>query len=202
MLFHKVFYCILLCFMLITTGIEGQSHLKIDATDVSCYGNKDGTIHIEFNGRQPSDFQILVSDSAKQLIREFDSSTTVPLQIMELSSGKYFISLISPAMNETRSISIDSPQKLHLELIRILKLEGRGESVKASLQAFPSGGTVPYLYQWSENTGNQHAAIATDLPMGIYNCKVNDKNNCGPVEATFYLFEDEITTYEKSNTTK
>jgi gliding motility-associated-like protein len=41
-----------------------------------------------------------------------------------------------------------------------------------------SGGTAPYLYQWSTNAGSQTTATATGLSVGDYTVTVTDANGC------------------------
>ena len=51
-----------------------------------------------------------------------------------------------------------------------------GSDGKASVVV--TGGTPPYLYQWSANTGGQTNDTATGLPAGTYSVTVYDSNYC------------------------
>jgi hypothetical protein len=184
------------CFPLI---VNAEPWLKANISDVSCFGKKDGKIQLAFLNSQPSDYNILISDSVSQKLKEFTPLQKEPFVIENLSAGKYGIQISTPDTIEQQIVSVESPERLELEVIKIVGVEGKGESVLSSLKAFPVGGVQPYAYKWSENTGNQMGEIAKKLPLGIYNCKVDDSNKCGSVEATFYLFEDEI---EKFNLEK
>jgi hypothetical protein len=192
----------LLCIGSLSLGVAGQSYLRAEPSAISCYGNKDGSIRFEFIKEKPAEFQLQITDSLYRVVITLNSATGEPLLAANLPAGKYNIQLTAPEINEMQSVLIYGPEKLQLESIRIVELHGTGSSVTASLEAFPLGGTLPYTFYWSENTGNQKSRIAKMLSPGIYNCKVIDANNCGTMEATFFLFEDEIEKFNQENNTK
>lgn len=177
--------------------VNAEPQLQVTTTDVSCYGGNDGKIHLFVRDGQPTNFNLVVSDSLNQPIANFESINKDSLVINDLLAGKYYIQFSTAAMTQKQEIKIKSPSKLQLDIIKIIKIMGAGNAVLANLQAIPSGGTPPYTALWSENTGKQSGLIAEKLPPGIYNCVINDSNKCGEVQATFYLFEDEIETFKQ-----
>lgn len=58
-------------------------------------------------------------------------------------------------------------------------------SCNGSVSVNPSGGTMPYSYQWDAAAGNQTAAAAINLCAGTFNVTVTDANGCnvGPLSA-------------------
>lgn len=202
MRFHLSFLTFIICFGCISLIAKAEPYLKALVSDVSCFGKNDGKIELMFLHQQPADFRISVSDSLNQKIVEFDTLFEKPMLVQKLSPGNYSILITTPDTSEKQIVSIGSPHKLQLEIIKIIKVEGNGTSVLSTLQAFPTGGTPPYAYQWSENSGKQQDMIAKKLPLGVYNCKVDDNNKCGVVEATFYLFEDEIENFKQESNIK
>jgi hypothetical protein len=193
---------IFLCLGTLSVGVSGQSYLRAEPGAVDCFGEKNGHIKFEFTGEKPAVYEIQIADSLHRLIFTLNDKTDSGLIAENLSAGKYFVQLTGPSIIETQTVTIEGPDKLLLEMIKIVELKGNASSVRVSLEAFPSGGTLPYTYQWSENTGNQKNRMAENLLPGIYNCKVSDANRCETVEATFYLFEDEINKFNQENNTK
>lgn len=197
-----IFLTMLLCIGSLSLGVAGQPYLRAEPSAISCYGNKNGSINVEFTKEKPAEFQIQITDSLYRVVATLNAAVGEPLLATNLPAGKYNIQLTAPDINEMQSVLIEGPEKLQLESIKIVEVHGTGSSVIASLEAVPLGGTLPYTYQWSENTGNQKSRIAKMLSPGIYNCKVIDANKCGTVEATFFLFEDEIEKFNQENNPK
>lgn len=73
----------------------------------------------------------------------------------------------------------------------------------------PSGGTIPYTYQWSANTGGQTTSTALNLASGSYSCTVTDAHGCtvsipvtvtGPSPLVFnYITSTDIPCYQANN---
>jgi hypothetical protein len=202
MRFHLLSLTFFICLSCLLLKVDAEPYLKAIISDVSCFGKKDGKIQLVFSGIQPSEFRISVLDTLNQKIAVFESQENESMLIEDLSKGTYSVQITTPDTTEVQVVLINSPAKLQLEMIRIIEVQGSGTSLLSTLQALPVGGTPPYTSQWSENSGNQQGMIAKKLPLGIYNCKVNDKNKCGDVEATFYLFEDEIESFKASENIK
>jgi hypothetical protein len=197
-----VFLTVLVCIVSLPTIASAQHYVKASSVGVSCFDKKDGKIKLEMVDKVPSSYQMVITDSVNQVVFKFDSLAGQKMEVGNLHAGSYNIILNGPDLIEKQNIRIGSPEKLQLEIIKIVKISGSGTTASASLQAFPIGGTPPYTYLWSGNTGEQSSEIANNLPLGIYNCKVNDQNKCGAVEATFFLFEDEIDSFNKVNNSK
>jgi hypothetical protein len=194
----KIFKCLLiiaLCLMAFSKSVAAGSDLTIDASPVSCYGKSDGAIMINRSGNIADTFQITVKDSSSNTLTIFDNGTKVPFMVKNLKAETYKIIYNSNGHPEEYKANITSPEILKANIITIKELKGDGATTKGVLEANPTGGTLPYLMSWSDNTGKQTGKIAKNLPMGIYTCTINDSKQCGPVTATFFLYQDEIKKY-------
>lgn len=189
---------ILLCYLPFCKSIAGRPELKITANPVSCFGKTDGQIIIGLSEINIDKFQITVMDSASKQLVGSDNGNIIPFELKNLKAGSYTVSYTFEGKTEEHNVKIKSPEILKANVITIKELKGEGTSASANLQANPSGGNLPYSVSWSDNTGKQTGNIAKDLPLGIYRCTMDDSKKCGPVTATFFLYEDEIKKYKEN----
>ena len=153
-------------FTLTTTIAQGASVLKIDSTNitpVSCYGNKDGYAKIFVSGGTKP-YQIKWNDPLAQ----------VGNLANRLATGSYFVNVIdAKGCTLQDQVLITSPPLLQMNIqSRDLTCLNRNDG---EMEVFPSGGTLPYQYLWSDGQTNKRRM---NLPTGIYTITLTDANNC------------------------
>ena len=146
------------------TVLEPEELLSnISKTDISCFGNADGTAKVNISGGNGG-YSILWSNS--QII---DS-------IFNLSNGIYSVNIEDvKGCFSSNSVEITEPEKIepNWQKLNITCFGYQNGEISLS----PTGGIQPYNYTWSHDalfTGN----IATSLEPGSYNVSVTDNNNC------------------------
>lgn len=167
-------------------------YLDITSTPVSCYGKSDGSITINLSNSTINTFEISLFDSLLRQVAVIDQTVKLPYQYAELHAGSYKIQFSIDGKITDFLIKIESPEQLKANKINIEEINGNQADAIATIKANPSGGTLPYIIKWSENTNNQKGMVAKNLPPGVYRCTIDDQNHCGPVSATIFLFETEI----------
>ncbi len=134
---------------------------------VSCAGSCDGTARvISFGGVPP--YTYLWSTGATT-----DS-------ISSLCSGIYSVTISDASgCNRVVTLTIEEPTILALSLTNIINpLCNR--DCNGSLTVVPSGGTLPYLFNWAPTGGN--GVTASNLCAGLYTVTVTDANGCSVQE--------------------
>ena len=135
--------------------------VNVNSEVPTCFGYTNGTISVSAsNGVQPYTF--LWQDG-------FGS----PLQ-NNLVSGTYFVTVTDEAgCSITQNIQLNSPPAMNLSIqVRNETIAGLNDG---SLTAFPSGGSPPYSYFWSNGVQSQ---TNQGLGAGTYSLTVNDSNGC------------------------
>jgi hypothetical protein len=193
----KYILIMLLCYLPYCKSFAARPELKVTVNPTSCSGKTDGTIIIDLLGYSSGKFQIALMDSTSKQLFGFDNGTKIPFELKNLKEGVFTVLYSWEGKTEKRNIRIMSPETLKANIITIKELKGKGTSLSATLQANPSGGNQPYAIIWSDNTGKQTGYIAKELPQGIYRCTIDDSKHCGPVTATFFLYDDEIKKYNE-----
>lgn len=109
--------------------------------------------------------------------------------ISNLGPGTYTVTVTSADGCEAiDSATLYAPQQLMLVQPLPTNPNCFGESSgTAAVQM--SGGTMPYVYQWSANAGNSTNSAVPALPSGTYSVTVTDANLCDQIE-TEVILED------------
>lgn len=94
-----------------------------------------------------------------------------------LCAGEYFITITDANLcTKIDSITIAEPLALSISMSNsAITCYGDADG---NATASPSGGTSPYDYMWSINTGSQTTQTANNLGDGTYDVTVTDQNNC------------------------
>lgn len=172
------------CVITLNAGLvisqPGQLNATLTSTNVTCFGRSNGTIVISSPTGGSGTYQYSRNGGLN-----WQASGT----FISLPPGTYNVVMRDAAVPTcTRTLNaalqITQPAQLQVNDIIILKGLTCNEGSDAQLQANVTGGTTPYSYDWYVNTGswvtiNQHNQIATNLPKGWYEVRVNDANNCG-----------------------
>ncbi|MFM7079321.1 MAG: gliding motility-associated C-terminal domain-containing protein, partial [Bacteroidota bacterium] len=136
---------------------------QVSTSQVSCFGGVDGSIDVSVSGgTQP--YTYLWSNG----------STIEDLQ--SLSSGIYHLTVTDfNGCNTSLTASISQPAaslSVNLSVIQNVSCNGAADG---QLAANPSGGTAPYVYNWS--TGVASSSIS-GLSAGTYQVTITDNNGC------------------------
>ncbi|MAQ31557.1 MAG: hypothetical protein CMD26_02340 [Flavobacteriales bacterium] len=160
-------------------------------TNVECNGENDGLIEIEINGGTPPYNTILGDQENGETIDEQGGNTII---FSNLVAGNYYYTPtdVNGCLTESNEIffTITEPSELDLsedEIGGVTCLDAANGFIQITM----SGGTPPYSYEWSNNSGffAQTEDIA-NLNGGTYDLSVLDDNNCN------YLTSLEITENE------
>lgn len=143
--------------------------VTVNGTNITCNGAANGTATVTVSGGNPP-----YSYSWSPLSSNSSIVTNIP------TGGTYsvFVSDIN-GCNSTGAITITEPNLLQANAT-IVSLPGCNLS-NGALQSFPSGGTPPYRYRWSNgDTTNNPFGISS----GAYLLDVTDANGCTTSELT------------------
>ncbi len=138
----------------------------VDVNDASCFGVNDGTISVETSGGvYPYTYSwndnVAVTDSARFDLLPINYEITI-------TDGNGCSQVVNATINSPTAIAID------FDMTSVACNTGTDGTATAN----PTGGTVPYQYQWDAGAGNQTTQTAIDLSMGTYNVIVTDANGC------------------------
>ncbi len=151
--------------------IEPQAITNTFLNDsVSCNGQSDGSSTVNPTGG-------VGGYSFQWDINTFFQTTQTATN---LSAGIYYITV----SDTNGCFTIDSTEILQPNVlsanITSTAILCYGNS-NGTLTANPTGGTAPYSYLWSLNTGSQTTQTAIGLGEGLYSVTVTDMNNCSVV---------------------
>ncbi|MEL7421946.1 MAG: gliding motility-associated C-terminal domain-containing protein [Bacteroidota bacterium] len=138
---------------------EGGISLEGIVTEPACFGDVSGSI------------ELLINSSAAPFEVEWNTGSSASV-LTNLGAGTYSVSVTDAnACSGVLSTSIDQPEPL------IVTVEVAQPSVTegGTITLFPTGGTSPYSYTWSNGLSAQSGS---DLPPGMYTITITDDNGC------------------------
>ncbi len=171
--------------------------IQLSQQSASCNGGIDGTATASASGGTGS------------IVYTWSNNQTGPIA-NGLTGGATYSVTATDANNcsISGSILIDNPAPIILaSLVTNAECFGGDDG---SIEITPNGGTMPYSYVWSSNTGNQTNAIATQLSSGVYAVTVTDVNGCSaqtavqlthPIEFSWDFSSEEVTCFGDSTGT-
>ncbi|WP_410221555.1 choice-of-anchor Q domain-containing protein [Pedobacter sp.] len=168
------------------TITEPASALVVDAaqTNVSCYGNTNGTATVTVSGgTQPYTYTWSNgSDSTKAV---------------NLTAGNYICTIIDKnGCAAVKTFTITQPDELAAVTSQQNVTCNGGNNGSAAITAV-NGGTAPYTYNWSNGATT---AIISGLVAGTYTCTITDGVGCSLVKTFTITQSDALTTYIASQT--
>lgn len=147
----------------VTVSTYPQPDLNASVTDISCFGQTDGSITVSVTSGSPPYVYDWSHDSGNH------TSTA-----SGLTNGDYTITVTdNNGCTDTYTATLVQPGALTVTCSPgSVSCYGDADGTAT---ATPSGGTAPFLYNWS-NGGN--SAIVTGLAVGSYTVTVTDSHNC------------------------
>jgi gliding motility-associated-like protein len=153
---------------------------KLDAkNDISCFGANDGSINITVTkGTGVYNYAWTTDDGAGLDPTAEDQSG--------LSAGKYKLILTDGCQTLQYIYEIEEPAVLAIGLDEKVDILCFGDS-SGKILVTVTGGTSPYNYEWTDNFGNKYnrdignvfnTGNLSNIPAGIYDLTVTDKNGC------------------------
>lgn len=187
---HKVILILICINLFCFSGYSENIDIKINSEPVRCHGESSGKIAITIISGKPGFTVKLYNDkpSSRQKCLAKVSTDNTHHSFDKLPADHYFITIEdSEGDYIEKEINVEEPDKLKADPITLEKCFTTPENNDAVLKANCSGGTEPYSYLWSENTGNQTTQLAENISPGIYRCFINDRYKCGEVSATVFF---------------
>jgi len=140
-------------------------------TDITCFGQQNGTINLSISGGQP-DYSFLWSDGQGQK------------DLINLSTGNYVVTVTDVfGCTATASAVIQQPTPLNVTVNTTLPDCDVGSNssliTNGAIDISVSGATPPYLYVWNSGATTQDRV---SLSAGNYTVTVTDAKGCQSVK--------------------
>jgi len=140
--------------------VYSGAYLTLNTTDVSCFGDSDGSVVAAISGQGPYTYSWNTGNSGNSI-----SARPIGSYSLTVTDGNGCVSQSSATITQpeelTISISSDQPS-----------CQGMSDG---SLNALVSGGTQPFIVSW--DSGDQGSEVF-GLGSGNYNVLVEDENGC------------------------
>lgn len=146
--------------------------LLVNSNNVSCYGLTDGNISSQVSGGTPG-YAYQWSNGSTQT------------NLNNLGAGTYVLTVTDVNnCTSTETVTISAPVLLDGSLNSPLTQYGFNESSPTasdgSITSSVSGGTAPYMYNWSNGANTPDL---TNVPAGTYTLTVTDQHGCKLTES-------------------
>lgn len=146
-------------------GTLGGNIVIIDP--VKCHGGNEGKLEVTIaGGSAPYNYQ-------------WSHGANTPV-VSGLTAGVYSVTVVD-ANGCTYSGTSTLTQPVELSLAATVVHADCMKEPDGSVTVTPSGGTPPYLYEWSNGGGT--SGVISSLSAGIYHCTITDANGCSVMEA-------------------
>ena len=156
--------------------------IKSNISNVACFGQCDGSIHITD-----------VQNAVQPLSYQWSDGHTGAIDSV-LCAGGYFLT-ITDKNNCSTMDSFIITQALELKIQNISKVDVTDSTPKGEIKIIISGGTPPYDYNWSGPNGfNASTQDITGLVPGCYKVEIKDDFGCS-------VYSDDICIEDKSTAT-
>jgi len=137
-------------------------HASIKTTDVSCYGNSDGSATVTISG------------GSGNYIYQWEGKQSTDATISGLGAGNITVHVMDDYGCETSASNIVlSPTPLILQTVADAEIFSEKAGVA---EVIASGGTMPYSYSWMPGEGTLDRIEM--MPSGVYTAIVTDANGC------------------------
>jgi gliding motility-associated-like protein len=149
---------------------------------IACAGGNDGIIkaNITTNGSEIA--TVFWSNNAGIPVNGGDPKTTYTSTISNLNGGDYIITITTlSGCTVTDTVTLTGQGSLSIDN-NVIVPSKCPDSKDGSITLSSSGGTPPYVYQWSNG---QSGDVASNLLPGTYTVTVSDQSGCPPFTQTF-----------------
>ncbi len=160
---------------------------------VTCNGGEDGSITIILSSGSPA-YTIKLYDKTpavkQKMLKELQTKDN-QVTFRNLQAKKYYLLITDSKQHRiVKEVLVEEPEPLTFVGYQVINYPKSEESKDGSVELNVSGGSKPYNFRWDDTAGNQDTQIATNLNFGVYNCTINDKNNCGPLRASVLFIKN------------
>ena len=176
------------CTETFTYTISGSDapDVQLQATNANCFGECDGEGSSTVTGGTPGyDYQWFDADG-NPIAGETNED------ISGLCEGTYVIEVEdADGCFAYATMDIEQPSEIFFSTPFTQDILCNGDCNGVGT-VIPSGGLLPYTYQWDANAGSQTTATATNLCAGTYDVTVTDANGCEETQSITITEPDEI----------
>ncbi|MBU0763906.1 MAG: SprB repeat-containing protein, partial [Bacteroidetes bacterium] len=156
-----------------------------NATDISCFGETDGSINISTIGGGAS------------FTYSWSTGDTVQ-NVTDLAAGTYTVTVATCGAQDT-VISVDVAEPAALSTADVVVDNTHACNANGSVDVTISGGTSPYEILWTDGSTDEQI---TGLAPGLYEYTVTDNNGCTAIYSATVAGIDELeVTYNTTNIT-
>ncbi len=148
-----------------TVIIGGVDSLTLTSANLSCYGDTASLTVTAYGGTTPYTYQW--DSTAGSQTTATATGLTVGTYIVQVSDS------FGCPLSDTAIIT-GNPQIVTATSGDLICFDDSSGTVSVNA----TGGTPPFSYQWSNNTGNQTTTTATGLPGGTYVVTITDSMGC------------------------
>lgn len=149
-------------------GQPDSLSISFTAENASCASTANGSL------------QAFVSGGTSPYTYDWSNGAATP-SLANLPAGEYCLTVIDAnGCAQTRCVALSSPPALLIDSVATSAVLCNGEAT-GTASVFPSGGTLPYSYQWDDAL-SQSGATANMLSAQTYNVQVTDANGCGVMQ--------------------
>jgi gliding motility-associated-like protein len=148
---------------LITEPAEALYIINTSIKNIDCNGNLTGEISFDVYGGTPP------------YTYSWSNTSSTSNSATNLGVGNYSVTIIDAkgcSISQNFTITEPTPLNAYVTVNSNVLCKGGDEG---SATIYPSGGTYPFSYLWSNSDNNQ---TANQLTAGNYNCTVTDINGC------------------------
>lgn len=152
--------------------------LTTSTTPSVCNGNADGTATVTVTGGTSANGTYSYEWSVSNQINTNNT-------IVNLGSGNYTVTVTDDNQcTATANAFVFQPGPLIINLTAASISNYNGAEISCYgaadgiVQATASGGTLPYIYDWSPNANNQNTPVINNLGPGTYYLTLTDANGC------------------------
>lgn len=166
--------------------------LTVASSSTSCNGAADGTATVSATGGTGA-YTYQWEDLAGNPIGQTDSTAT------GLAAGDYVIHVMDAVPCDAYAIvTVEEPELLEFTSPTIWNASC-ANLCDGEAAVVPTGGTLPYTFQWDAGASNQTTQLANGLCAGSYSISITDANGCLAVDslqivepASMVITEDSI----------